>query len=80
MIETVLFDDTASKLAKNLPGIIIAALVLVTILAWNDAIKLAIEQYSANSKRNMKMRVSYAVGLTMFVMLVIVLMLRYLPQ
>lgn len=80
MIETVLFDDTASKLAKNLPGIIIAALVLVTILAWNDAIKLAIEQYSANSKKNMKIKMAYALGLTMFVMLVIMLMLRYLPQ
>lgn len=75
-------SDIKSNLKSKMPIIIIGSLTFIAGLAWNDAFTALIDNYIPKeylSAHNAWFKIAYAFTLTVIIIIVISLMLKFMP-
>ena len=73
----------STNLKKQMPMIIVGSMTLVATLAWNSAFNSLIDQYvpeKYRSGKNAWFKILYAITLTMIVILITSVILKYAPN
>jgi hypothetical protein len=68
------------EIRNKVAGYIVGAFGLVAGLAWNDAIKSLIEYFFPSEQNGLKAKFSYAILITVVVVLVSVYVVRFLKK